>query len=111
SLATIQRVEILQTQLDTLKEEESRKQRVIDDITKQLWNLKSQVQWSVYVCEIPRPPKDIQAELKHRLTVEYNKVIDIMFDAAGVFTARIVPLLIGEGESKKGLVEARNRKL
>ncbi len=34
-----------------------------------------------------------------------------MFDAVGTFTARIMPLMSGEGESQKGLAEARKRRL
>jgi hypothetical protein len=120
SLATIEEVATLEKELNSLKEEESKKQRLMDDITRQLWNLKSQVQWVLSVCEIQSQPNglndaslptELHAEPKHRLTIEYKKIIGIMFDAIGVFTASITPLMPGEGESQKGLAEARKRRL
>ena len=40
----LNKLEVLEKKLNGLKEEESKKQKLIDDITLQLWNLKSQVQ-------------------------------------------------------------------
>lgn len=120
SLATIEQVETLETKLNDLKDEERKKQRLIDEITKQLWNLKSQVQWNLSICEIPSSPKEIHApglpkglhaDPKHRLTIGYNKILEIMFDAEGVFTVSITPLMAGEAESQKGQNDARKRRL
>jgi len=103
-----------------LKDEERKKQQLINEITTQLWNLKSQVQWNLAICEIPSPPKEVHAvglpkglhaEPKHRLTIGYNKPFGIMFDAVGVFTVSITPLMAGEAESQKGQNDARKRKL
>ena len=111
TLVTVQRVENLEGQLKVLQDDEKAKERLIDDITLQLWNLKSQVHWELSICEVPRLPTELAAEPKHRFTIEYKKLIDIMFDAKGTFNLRIMPLMIGEEDSQRGLAEARARRL
>ena len=64
------------------------------------------VQWTIAICEIPRPPK-VLGQAKHRLVLQFTKP-STLFDpkADDEFAVQIIPVMTGETE-----LEARKRNL